>query len=171
MQTGSPYGAAPNNKNGLMNQNLMSIGENFFYSPRPGEASPGFQTIDRDSNFSWPQQNRLSRAPAMQFTGPGADLIQIEGRLFPGIFGGLKTMDNLKAAGDKGEPLMLIRYYILEASSDEAQQYVGERVGMYAITRLRKRELKIGGDGLPVYMEFSLELSHFGEDGEEFYDL
>jgi phage protein U len=168
---GSPYGAAPNNKNGPMNQNLMSIGENFFYSPRPGEASPGFQTIDRDSSFSWPQQNRLSRAPAMQFTGPGADLIQIEGRLFPGIFGGLKTMENLKAAGDKGEPLMLIRYYILEATASEVQQYVGERVGMYAITRLRKRELKIGGDGLPVYMEFSLELSHFGEDGEEFYDL
>jgi phage protein U len=154
------------------NQNLMSIGKHFFYSPRPGEATPGFQTIDRDSNFSWPQQNRLSRAPAMQFTGPGADLIQIEGRLFPGIFGGLKTMDNLKKAGDEGKPLMLTRYYILEATDDgQAAQYVGERVGMFAITRLRKRELKIGGDGLPVYMEFSLELSLFGEDGEAFYDL
>jgi hypothetical protein len=155
-----------------MNQNLMSIGKHFFFSPRPGEASPGFQTIDRDSNFSWPQQPRLSRAPAMQFTGPGADLVQIEGRLFPGIFGGLKTMENLKKAGDEGKPLMLTRYYILEATDDgEAMQYVGERIGTYAITRLRKRELKIGGDGLPVYMEFSLELAAYGDDAKEEYQV
>jgi phage protein U len=148
-----------------MNQNLMSLGEHYFFSPRLGEASPGFQTIERDSNFTWASQPRLSRAPAMQFTGPGQDIVQIEGKLFPGMFGGLKTLEALRETGVAGKKLMLVRYYVLS----EPTQYVGERVGEFVMTRLRRRELKIGGDGLPVYMEFSLELQAYGEDpAEEF---
>jgi phage protein U len=33
----------------------------------------------------------LSTEPAMQFTGPGQDLVTVEGRLYPRLFGGLKT--------------------------------------------------------------------------------
>ncbi|TXM68302.1 phage tail protein [Methylobacterium sp. WL120] len=148
-----------------MNQNLMSLGEHYFFSPRPGEASPGFQTIERDMSFTWASQPRLSRSPAMQFTGPGADTIQVEGKLFPHLFGGLKTLDALRETGEAGKQLMLARYYVLSNPT----QYVGERIGKFVMTRLRRRELKIGGDGLPMYMEFSLELQKYGDDpAEEF---
>lgn len=150
-------------------QNLMSLGEHFFYSPRLGEASPGFQTIEQDSSFTWASQTRLSRDPAMQFTGAGADNIQIEGKLFPHMFGGLKTLDAMKVSGRAGKKLKLIRYYIMEADGTNPLEYAGEPIGTYVMTRLRRRELKIGGDGLPIYLDFSVELTKYGDDpAEEF---
>lgn len=135
----------------------------FFYTPRPGVASPGFNTLERDTNFSWTSQPRLSAEPAMQFTGPGQDLIQIEGRLFPRLFGGLKTLDALREVGNAGLRVMFARYYIL----DNPQQYVGEMVGKYVLTRLRRRDMKIGGDGIPIHLDFSLEMSRYGNDPEQ----
>ncbi|WP_298952018.1 phage tail protein [uncultured Methylobacterium sp.] len=157
-----------------MNQNLLSLstmntedkptGKNiFFYTPRPGQASPGFNTMDRDVNFSWTSQPRLSTEPAMQFTGPGQDLVTVEGRLYPRLFGGLKTLDRLIETGKAGERLLLVRFYVL----DNPKQYLGEKVGIYVLTRLRRRDLKIGGDGIPVQLDFSLEMMKYGSDPEQ----
>lgn len=138
----------------------MALGQHFFYSPRPNEATPSFDTISRDSNFNWIGQGRLSTKQAMQFTGSGEDGITIEGRLYPHLFGGLKTLDNLRLAGQAGKPLMLSRFYVLR----DPVQYVGEIIGRYGIRRVRKNEKHINGVGLSNCAEFTLELVEFGED-------
>ena len=147
----------------MSTQVLMSLGGNFFHAPRLGEASPGFDSISRDSSFTWTTQGRLSRDPALQFTGPGEEVISIEGRLFPHMFGGLKTLDALREAGRAGQPLMLTRYYVLS----DPIQYVAETIGKFVIRRIRKNETHIASHGLAHKVDFTLELAMYGEDSSD----
>jgi phage protein U len=139
---------------------LMTIGQIAFYTPSPGFDTPSFEDFTRDTQFSWTAQQRLSRSPAMQFTGPGDDVISIEGRLYPNQFGGLSTMSALRAAGNEGKPLILMRYYPLEGESGME----GRSFGRYVIKRLRQKDTKIGINGLAHRVDFTIELAAYGED-------
>lgn len=143
-----------------MNLTLMALGNIKFYSPMPGFDTPGFDTVERDSQFSWTQQGRLSRSPAMQFTGSGEDVIVIAGKMFPNQFGGISTLEALRAAGQAGKPLMLQRFYPLE---DEAGVR-GDVIGRFGIKRVRHSEARIGINGVAHKMDFTIELTAFGED-------
>lgn len=145
----------------------------FFYSPRPGIASPGFQTLTRDSNYSWLGQGRLSREQAMQFTGSGEETIGLEGRLYPHMFGGLKTLDLLRKAAGEGARFLITRYYVqkdsgtqedLDGSSGASYEYNAKPVGRFGIRRVRQGELRIGNTGMPDVLDFTLELVKLGDD-------
>lgn len=141
-----------------MNLVLMSLGPHIFYVPAPGLDTPGFETLSRDSSFSVPSQARLSRDPAMQFTGPGEEVVTIEGRLFPHHFGGLATLEALRLSGRAGKPLDLIRFQPLE------QTFQGDVLGKYLIRRLRQQHQKIGVTGFAHKIDFTLELVAYGDD-------
>lgn len=143
-----------------MSLTLMSLGAIKFYSPLPGFDTPGFETLERDSQFSWIQQARLSRSPAMQFTGSGEEIVVIAGKLFPNQFGGISTLEALRAAGAAGKPLMLMRFYPLDGEAGMR----GESIGRFGIKRVRQSEARIGINGVAHKMDFSLELTAFGED-------
>jgi uncharacterized protein len=138
---------------------LMSLGDNAFYSPLPDNDTPGFETIQRDSTYSWVAQGRLSRDPAMQFTGSGEDMIIIEGRLFPHHFGGLSTLEGLRASGRDGKPLPLTRFY-----AAENEEFSGVPLGNYVIKRVRQSDSLISSVGVPHKVDFTLELSYYGDD-------
>ena len=146
-----------------MTQHLMSLGEHWFYSPRPGVATPGFQSVTHEETFTWAAQPRLSRRDAMQFTGIGEELFSIEGRLIPHMFGGLITLNNISASGRAGTILPLFRYYRLEETNRYGNTYLGD----FGLRRLRRHELKVGGHGLPSLLEFSMDLVRIGDDGPE----
>lgn len=159
---------------------LMSLGDAdsngpiYFYSPYPGEYTPGFDTVGRDASFTWTNQARLGRYPAMQFTGPGEDIISIQGRLYPAIFGGLASaglsladgtaasgqMETLRAAGVGGKPMPLFRYGVDDGSST----YSGQFIGNYVIRRVKTDNQKFGSDGVPNRVEFTVELVLYGDD-------
>jgi phage protein U len=143
-----------------MADTLLSIGKNFFYSPKPGEETPNYQALTRDLNWTWTAQPRLSRENANQFTGIGEKRAIVEGRLYPHIFGGLKTLDAIEATGDEGKPVPLIRYFRFT----NPVEYIGELVGLYGIARLRRQETKINSGNVPMAVDFTLELIQFGED-------
>lgn len=138
---------------------LMHLGPHAFYVPKPGTNSPGFESVQRDSNFTWISQGRLSRDPAMQFTGPGEDHIIIEGRLFPHIFGGLDTLEGLRQSGRAGKPLLLVRFYDLEDDEISA-----DPIGKFVIKRVKRSESKIGSSHIGNQIDFVLELTEFGDD-------
>lgn len=148
---------------------LMSLGGNFFYSPKLGEASPGFESLDRDVQFTWAAQQRLSRSPARQFTGMGDEAISIEGTLYPHLFGGLKTLDNLRADGAKGQPMALVRFVTMTADPTQGlpKQFSGELLGEFVLTRVRQRDVVIGKEGLPLKVQFSIELMGYGGDAND----
>lgn len=144
---------------------LMSLGQHVFYTPMLGVESPGFEALQRDSSFTWVPQGRLNAPLAMQYTGPGQDIVIIEGRLFPSFFGGAQTLDALRAAGAEGKSLTLLRYFPLHDSDGKQIQGMQAMVlGEFAIVRVRAGEKRINSAGAPEQIEFSLELAAYGND-------
>jgi phage protein U len=131
-----------------------------FYVPAKGIDTPNFETIQRDSQYTWTSADRLSRDPAKQFTGPGEDNIVVEGRLYPYHFGGLSTLERLRAAGRAGKPMLLVRFYPLTNPDGYGSQVIGN----FSITRVRSAESKIGPIGIAHKVDFTLELSRYGDD-------
>jgi uncharacterized protein len=144
---------------------LMSLGNHVFYVPMVGVESPGFETLQRDSSFTWVPQGRLNAPLAMQYTGPGQDIVVIEGRLFPSFFGGAQTLDALRAAGAEGKPLSLLRYFpVHDAQGRQVQGMSAQVVGTFVIMRVRAGEKRINSAGAPELIEFALELAAYGND-------
>lgn len=162
---------------------LMSLGKNIFYVPLPEYDTPGYETLQRDSSYTWVPQGRLNAPVAMQFTGPGQDIIVIEGRLFPHHFGGISTLKALRDAGAAGKPLPLIRYYpvqdegggiiqgfdangtrVVQGTSDPG--ITSEVLGDFAIVRVRTGEKNISSVGLANHIDFAIELAAYGNDAK-----
>lgn len=131
-----------------------------FYVPMKGEDTPNFETLQRDAQFTWVSSDRLSRDPAMQFTGPGEENISLEGRMYPYHFGGLSTLERLRAAGRGGKPYILVRFYPLQ----DPAGYGSETIGNFVIKRVRTVESKIGVTGIAHKIDFTLELTRYGDD-------
>jgi phage protein U len=156
--------AAPSDVDGVVVANAQPlIGDAasiLFYVPMPGEDTPGFETLQRDAQYTWVSNDRLSRNPAMQFTGPGEENIVIEGRMYPYHFGGLSTVNRLRQAGKSGKPYLLMRFYPLS----EPKGYAGEALGNFVIKRVRTVESKIGTINIAHKIDFTLELTRYGDD-------
>jgi phage protein U len=131
-----------------------------FYIPAKGVETPNFETIQRDVQYTWTSADRLSRDPAMQFTGPGEDNISIDGRMYPYHFGGLSTIERMRAAGRAGKPMILVRFYPLT----DPTGYGAEAIGNYVIKRVRTAESRISVDGIARKIDFTLELQRYGDD-------
>jgi phage protein U len=131
-----------------------------FYVPMPGEDTPNFETLQRDTQFTWVSNDRLSRDPAMQFTGPGEENISIDGRMYPHHFGGLSTIQRLRDAGRAGKPYILVRFYPLTNPTG----YGSEVIGNFVIKRVRTVESKIGSLGIAHKIDFTLEICRYGDD-------
>ncbi|UPT95376.1 phage tail protein [Bradyrhizobium barranii subsp. apii] len=131
-----------------------------FYVPSKGIDTPNFETIQRDAQYTWTSNDRLSRDPAMQFTGPGEDNVVVEGKMYPYHFGGISTLDRMRNAGRAGKPMILCRFYPLT----DPKGYGTEVIGNYVIRRVRTVEQKIGAVGIAHKIDFTLELTRYGDD-------
>jgi phage protein U len=142
---------------------LISLGRNVFYTPSLGTDALGFEAVVEEFAGGWVSQGRLSRDPAMQFTGPGPQSFNIAGRAYPKLFGGLSTIETLKQDIRAGKPLSLIRY---SNGQDNNSKVVTGTVSSnkYVIMKLVRSEQKIGSDGTPNRVDFSLELMLYGDD-------
>ncbi|MEH2517504.1 phage protein U [Bradyrhizobium sp. AZCC 1610] len=130
-----------------------------FYIPQPRQDTPGFETLQRDAQYTWASADRLSRDPAMQFVGPGEENIVVEGKMYPYHFGGLSTIKKLQDAGRAGKPHVLARFYPLDNNA-----YGAENLGNFVIKRVRTVESKIGAVGIAHKIDFTLELTRYGDD-------
>ncbi|AYO84048.1 phage tail protein [Methylobacterium brachiatum] len=144
---------------------LMSLGNNCFYVPMIDVESPGYETLSRDSSYSWVPQGRLNAPIAMQYVGPGQDIIVIEGRCFPHFFGGLATLEAIRQSAAAGKPQTLIRYHPAEsADGTRVQGIAAQIVGEFVVTRVRQGEKHISGAGSAHQVDFSIELAAYGAD-------
>ncbi|AYO82677.1 phage tail protein [Methylobacterium brachiatum] len=144
---------------------LMSLGSNCFYVPMIDVESPGYETLSRDSSYTWVPQGRLNAPLAMQYVGPGQDIIVIEGRCFPHFFGGLATLEAIRQSAAAGKPQTLIKYYPAELpDGTRAQGITAQIVGEYVVMRVRQGEKHISGAGIAHQVDFSIELAAYGAD-------
>lgn len=151
---------------------LLSYGGAQFFSPVKGQYSPSFDSLQRDTNFTWPAQQRVNRDPAHQFTGPGEDNVTIDGILYPHLFGGQSTLEQLRALGRAGAPHPLIRYttnvgFTAAGPSPDGAYIAAAYVlpSTWVLKRVQHKETFINSQGKTDRIEFTLEFSRYGDDG------
>lgn len=129
-----------------MTEVMMTLGDYRFSLP-----TAAYQNLRRSVEYRWPAQERAGRRPARQFTGIGADTIDLDGVIYPHYRGGLGQLDALRALAGKGKPLILT-------------DGTGKVWGKFCIERVEETQGNFFGDGTPRKQEFRLSLAHYGED-------
>lgn len=110
-----------------------------------------YQTLKRHSTYRWQEINRIGSNTALQFSGFGVEIIEIEGIIYPHFKGGLKQIALMRAEAGFGKPLFLI-------SGN------GFAFGRWCITKISENQSNFLSDGSPRKIEFNLTLKRYGED-------
>ncbi len=118
---------------------------------RFGVNRANYQTFTRDAAFRWARQDRLGRAPALQYLGPDAEEISLEGVIYPHFRGGLRQMELMRAVARQGMPMMLV----------DGLGWVWQR---WAITAVSETKTVFLADGAPRRIDFSIRLQAYGRD-------
>jgi uncharacterized protein len=119
---------------------------------RFGMNRAGYQSFTRSAAYRWAKQDRLGRAPALQFLGPDADEITFEGVIYPHFKGGLRQVELMRLTARTGMPLMLV----------DGLGWVWER---WVITAVSETRTVLMADGAPRRIDFSMTLQAYGRDG------
>lgn len=110
-----------------------------------------YQSLRRSAEYRWPSQERFGRLSARQFTGPGAESIDLDGTIYPHFRGGLGQMDSLRALAGNGQALLLV-------------DGRGKSWGKWCIERVEETGTIFDGNGDPRRIDFRLTLGRYGED-------
>lgn len=109
------------------------------------------QSIRRSSEFTWTAQNRFGRDPALQFTGPGADSIELEGDIYPTYKGGLSQVAAMRELAGTGKPHILV-------------DGRGNVYGQWVIMRVEETGRILFDNGTPRKIQFRVSLRLYGEN-------
>lgn len=116
-----------------------------------GLSTVAYTELRRSSAWRWPAQDRIGRAPALQYVGPGMDEITLPATLHPWWRGGLGQIDQLRAMAAEGQPLLF-------TLSD------GRVLGFWVITRIEETGRVFGPGGLARAIDLQISLAYYGED-------
>jgi uncharacterized protein len=118
---------------------------------RFGVTGGSYQSLRRTAQYRWSGQDRLGRDPALQFAGPGAEEITLEGTIHPHYRGGLRQVEFMRLAARTGEPMMLV----------DGLGFVFRR---WVITSVEETKTVLMSDGAPKQIDFRVTLRAYGED-------
>ena len=116
-------------------------------------ATVAYQSLRRTTEHRWERQDRLGRRPALQYVGPGAETIDLEGVIYPHFKGGLGQIETMRVEAGKGEPLLMV-------------DGLGFIHGDWCILRIVEGQRDFFSDGAPRAQTFELALEAYGEDAE-----
>ena len=114
-------------------------------------ARASYQVFTRRAAWRWEQVDRIGRAPALQYLGPGADEVTLEGVIYPHFKGGLRQVETMRAIAGLGQPMILV----------DGLGWVWQK---WAILSIEERKSVFLADGAPRKIEFSMELKAYGDD-------
>jgi phage protein U len=111
-----------------------------------------YQEMHRSAEYRWPSQDRFGQLPALQFIGPGEEIISLPGIIYPEWRGSPNAMATLRAMAAKGQPQMM-----MDAG--------GRIYGRWVIVQVDETRSIFAGFGVPRKIEFVLTLKRY--DGED----
>lgn len=126
--------------------NMFKVGDYQF-----SVSTAALQNIKRSSAWRWQSQERLGVRPAQQYLGPGAESLSLSGVIYPHYKGGVGQLDRMRAEAGQGKPLILVNG-------------LGEIQGQWVITQVEETQTVFTAGGIPRKVEFSMQLSRYGED-------
>ena len=117
-----------------------------------------YQSIDRSHTWRHPNQSVVGGYAPSQYTGREPEEITINAELRPEITGGDKSINNLKAMAETGQPHTLILG-------------TGELLGSFVILSIQEKRSKLMYDGKARAISFTMTLrkvseQSFGLDGQ-----
>jgi phage protein U len=110
-----------------------------------------YQSMAMSQSWRWPEQARIGREPALQFTGREPAEIRLQGVLFPGFDAGIKQVEEMRELADMGEPLQLV-------------DGLGRVWGSWVIVEVGDTRSVLMDDGQPRRVGFEVKLKAYGED-------
>jgi len=108
-----------------------------------------YDELVRINEWRWPALELIGREPVLQYTGPGVETIEVEGRIYPAHKGGLGQLEALRELANTGKPQMLT-------------DGLGRVWGKFVIHRLQERQTYIAERGMPLRQDFTLSLAKYG---------
>ncbi|MER8394094.1 phage tail protein [Mesorhizobium sp. M1340] len=126
---------------------MMGLGPFRFSLP-----TAAYQALDRGDEYRWVAQDRIGRAPAMQYIGAGQTSFTLSGVIYPAFRGGLGQLDAMRAVGATGAPQMLV-------------SGLGRIFGLFVILGVDETQTFFLDNGAPRKQEFNLDLKSYGADG------
>ncbi|MBQ4825043.1 phage tail protein [Leisingera sp. HS039] len=118
---------------------------------RFGMAGGSYQQFSRTAGYRWQRVDRIGRAPALQYTGPDAEDLTLEGVIYPHFKGGLRQVELMRLQAKTGLPMMMV----------DGLGWVWDR---WTITRVEERKSLFLADGAPRKIEFTMNLKSYGQD-------
>ncbi len=109
-----------------------------------------YDELRRRTEYRWPCQDRINRAPALQFMGPGGETIELGGTIYPHFRGGLGQVDAMRAQAALGAPLLLV-------------DGTGKVMGHWAIESIEETRRVFFADGTPRRIEFRLSIRRYND--------
>lgn len=110
-----------------------------------------YQTLTRQDGWRWAASDRLGKNPALQYVGPSATTIELDGVILPAYRGGIYQVQRMREMAAQGEPLLLV-------------SGLGDVVGRFCITAIEETGTNFMAIGVARHVAFRLSLMAYGED-------
>lgn len=107
-----------------------------------------YQELTRDTEFRWVAQDVFGVRPRLQYTGPGADSITLQGTVYPEYRGGLEQINIMRSVADQGKPQRMI-------------DGKGRVLGQWVIEKVQEKQPIFAAGGVPRRQDFTLQLKRF----------
>lgn len=115
-----------------------------------GVSTAAYQQLQRSTEYRWTAQARIGANDALQFTGYGADEINVAGVIYPHYRGGLGQVAALRAQADLALPLPLI-------------SGTGAVLGLWVVVGVTEGQRTFDRGGAPRAQEFSVRLRRYDQ--------
>lgn len=109
-----------------------------------------YQSLERESSYTWASHERFGAGPLHQFTGPGTDTIRMEGMILPYFRGGTGQIQQMRTQAETGIPLSLITGR-------------GTYMGLWVVESISEKQEIFWADGTPRKLEFTIALKKYNE--------
>lgn len=119
-----------------------------------------FQELQRQGSWKHRGNPRVGARDALQFLGPGDDLVTINGVLVPELTGDAASLDELRSMADMGDA-----YVLVDAT--------GSVYGAYVIEAVNETQTLHGIEGIARRIDFTIGLRRVddelvgGDDADE----
>ncbi len=113
-----------------------------------GINTAAYQSLKRSTDYSWQSQDRAGQGAALQFTGPGADTITLDGVVYPQYRAGIGQIDRLRALASLGEPQQMV-------------DGRGNLLGEWVIENVSEDQSAFMKGGIPRKQDFGMKLRRY----------
>ena len=110
--------------------------------------SATYQKFTRSTEYRWARQARIGSNDALQFTGLGPDVIDLDGVVYPHFRGGLNQINKMRTQASVGIRLPLV-------------SGIGKVLGLWVIEAVTEGQEIFAAQGIPHRQNFTMRMARY----------